>query len=265
MNLIELQQDFRSWLTSASDGAAQRLAGGTRAGLSVYQNNYRAQLVGCLQATYPQLRAWIGDETFLYAAVSHIDRCPPHAWTLDAYGEQFGDTLLALFPDNPDIHEFAWIESALSDAFVARDAAPLDAAVLPAVDWETARLGFTPSLRLAPLTTNAADIWWAMRDGQHRPEGEMLAEARGMIVWRRACVSCLRTLDALDFAALMHACTHGSFSALCDMLAERLGDSEGVAKAGALLAEWISSELITGLDDAASPPTRFDSGDPHHD
>lgn len=249
MTLFELQTELRAWLSGASDQAATRLAGDAREGLDIYQNNYRAQLVGCLQESYPQLRSWLGDEAFLYAARAHIDRHPPHAWTLDAYAVDFGDTLLALFPNNPDLHELAWIEAALAGAFVARDAAPVQANALAAIDWDSARLQLTPSLHLAPLTTNAADIWWAMHDGAERPDSHMLAAPAGVMTWRRGYVACLRALNPLEFAALVHARADGNFNSLCDMLVERLGENDGVAKAGSLLAEWIGSELITGFDD----------------
>jgi hypothetical protein len=246
MTLAELQRDFHLWLVSASSGAASRLGKDTSAGLAVYQNNYRAQLIGSLEQTFPQTRAWIGEEAFLYAAVKHIDQCPPHAWTLDAYADDFGDTLRLLFPRNPDIHELAWIESALSAAFVAPDAEPLAAAALLDLDWDRARLVLTPSLQTLPATTNAADLYWAMKEGGERPEAEMLAEPSGLIVWRQGYVSCLRTVDALEHEALVQVQANGSFAALCDALVERLGEDEGVARAGALLAHWIGSELVTG-------------------
>jgi hypothetical protein len=250
MSLAELQRDFQSWLIEGSDDAAQRINGATSAGLAVYQNNYRAQLVGSLENSYPQLLAWVGEEAFLYAAKSHIDANPPHAWTLDAYADDFGDSLLKLFPDNPDIHELAWIERALDTSFVGADAEPVTAAELAEIDWDTARLRLTPTLMSRRATTNASDIWWAMRDGKDKPEGEMLPEARALLVWRRGHVSCLRTIDPLEHEALAHLQEHGSFVALCDLLVERLGEADGVARAGALLADWIGSELITGIEHA---------------
>lgn len=251
MSLADLQRDFQSWLVSASGDAAARLQGTAGPGLAVYQNNYRAQLVASLEQSYPQLRAWIGEEAFLYSAKAHIDANPPHGWTLDAYADDFGDSLLKLFPDNPDIHELAWIEHALDASFVGPDAQPVTADDLAAIDWDTATLRLTPTLLTRRATTNAADIWWAMRDGKDKPEGEMLPEPRALLVWRRGYVSCLRNIDTLEHAALMHMQENGSFGALCDMLVERLGETDGVAKAGALLADWIGSELITGIDDAA--------------
>ena len=87
--LAELQRDFRVFLTDASPTAIERLGGAGQPGLAVYQNNYRSQLVACLESSYPQLRLWIGADAFLSAAVTHIDERPPHGWTLDATAPGF--------------------------------------------------------------------------------------------------------------------------------------------------------------------------------
>ncbi|MGV8918172.1 MAG: putative DNA-binding domain-containing protein [Pseudomonas sp.] len=250
MSLADMQRDFRTWLVSASGDAAVRLRATTIAGLDVYQNNYRAQLMGCLEAAFPQVRAWIGEDAFLSAAVSHIDNHPPHAWTLDAYPEGFHQTLIELFANNPDVHELAWIESALNESFVAADAEPLSVEALATVDWDNARLRLTPSLLTHVITTNAEEIWSALQEGTAPPEGEMLAQSHGLIVWRRQLMSRLKPVDALELEALVHLQRNGSFAELCDFLVERLGDDEGVARIGALLANWLGSELITGVEEA---------------
>lgn len=236
MMLAAMQRDFQSSLV-APFGAA-----GT--GLSVYQNNYRAQLVNCLEVSFPHLRAWMGGDAFLATAITHIDRHPPHAWTLDAYADDFHATLARQFPDNPDLHELAWIEHALAAAFIATDAAPLAPDALADIDWDTARLLLAPSFASRIATTNAHAIWCALGDEEPVPEGEMLAGPAGLIVWRRQFTPCLRQVDALEFEALRHLQADGSFAALCDLLVERLGEADGVAKAGALLASWLGSELI---------------------
>lgn len=245
MNLAELQRDFQRWLVEASPDAAGRL--GASAGLAVYQNNYRAQLVGCLENAFVQLRTWLGDDEFRDAAIAHINRCPPHAWTLDAYAEGFAETLRLRFPDNPDIHELAWIEQALGEAFVAEDAAPLPAQALTGLDWDSACLRFTPSLRLHPLTTNAEAIWSALCAGRTPPESEMLTHTGGALVWRRQYSSRLRTLDDLEYQALLMLQVDGSFIRLCEWLVERLGEADGVAKAGGWLAQWLGSEMVVAV------------------
>ncbi|GLQ52089.1 putative DNA-binding domain-containing protein [Dyella flava] len=247
MNLAQMQREFQSWLVTASDDAAQRLAGGHVAGLSVYQNNYRVQLVDCLRVSYPHVQTWLGEDAFLAAAITHIDNSPPHAWTLDAYGDDFGETLALLYPDNPEVHELAWIELALSRAFVAPDAGPLTLEALSDIDWESARLHLAPSFTAHVVTTNAADIWSALQQGIAPPESEMLAKPAAVVVWRRQFTVVLEAVDAVEHAALLQLWENGSFDALCSMLVARLGESEGVAKAGALLAGWVGKELLAGV------------------
>jgi len=254
MNLANIQGGFHAMRA----GGAGPMPASAGPGRAVYQNNYRAQLVGCLEASFPLLRDFIGEEAFLHAAAAHIRRCPPHAWTLDAYAEDFGDTLQALFPDNPDLHELAWIELALGLAFVGPDAAPVAADALAAIDWDCARLQLTPTLHLRAAVTNSADLWFALRDSSAgadasvnaalvRPESEMLPAPGGLLVWRRGFTSCLRALDAIEFAALTHLQRDGSFLGLCGLLVERLGEEQGIASAGAMLADWLGSDLVTGV------------------
>ncbi|HEY9104575.1 DNA-binding domain-containing protein [Chitinimonas sp.] len=244
--LAELQRDFRHWLIQALPDAAERLGG--EAGLAIYQNNYRTQLVGSLKASYPLLQQWLGEARFLATAVWHIDRHPPHAWTLDAYAEGFETTLIERFPDNPDVHELAWLEAALGQAFVAADAAPLPAALLAEIDWERARLQLTPSLQCRDICTNAEAIWSALWQEQTPPEAEMLAEPAGLTVWRRDHTCQLRQVDTLELAALQQLQIDGSFAALCTLLVSLLGEAEGLQKAGALLVGWLANELIVGVN-----------------
>ena len=247
MNLADWQHGFRTWLiTGTGEGVF-----GERAtkGLDVYQNNYRAQLVNCLQVSYPHVLRWIGADTFRHAAITHIDARPPRGWTLDAYGEDFGITLREMFPHNPDLHELAWIEWALSEAYVASDAVPMSKDALWSVDWDRARLRLAPSLRHRVATTNADDVWSALQeDADTVPEGEMLAAPGGFVIWRRDFTSRLRCLDADDYAALLGLFDDDRFEAMCETLVARLGEEAGVARAGALLADWLDAGVIVGID-----------------
>lgn len=247
MNLAQMQRDFQSWLVTASSDAASRLGNGSSAGLNVYQNNYRVQLIDCLEAGYPHVRTWLGEEAFLAAAVAHIDGNPPHAWSLDAYGDNFDATLISLYRDNPDLRELARIELALARAFVAPDGEVLNADALAQIDGDTATLRLAPSLELLRATTNAAEIWSALQRGEALPESVMLAEPAGVVVWRKEYTVFLDTADALEYAALLQLQSDGSFARLCGMLVERLGEEEGIAKAGALLVSWIGKEWLAAI------------------
>jgi hypothetical protein len=250
MMLADMQRDFQTWLVSATPSAAIGTDARTMAGLAVYQNNYRAQLMGCLEQSYPRLRAWMGEEAFRTAAITHIDSHPPHAWTLDAYADGFDRTLVALFSDNPDVHELAWIEHALSAAFITPDAQPLALDALTHIDWDKALLRVAPSFMSSVAVTNAEQVWSALWAEEPPPESEMLASPSGLLVWRRGHTCCLKQVPTLEREALLRLQANGSFTDLCDWLVERLGEAWGVTKAGELLAGWLASELITGIDAA---------------
>ncbi|MET3653270.1 DNA-binding domain-containing protein [Dyella japonica] len=247
MTLAELQRDFRDWLTTASADASQRLDPRSSFGMTVYQNNYRAQLVSVLEASYPQLHARLGSELFLDAAITHIDRHPPHAWTLDAYGADFEATLRAMLPHNPDVHELAWIEWSLSESFVAPDAAGVSPEQLAQIDWDTARLQFSPSLRHRPAITNAAALWSALQQDVEVPESEMLDAPRALITWRQGYTCQLKQVDTDEYAALQSLHHDNRFASLCDELVARLGEDTGVTRAGELLASWIGAGVVTGV------------------
>jgi hypothetical protein len=249
MKLAELQQDFRVWLVTGSAETAVGFGATAAAGLAVYQNNYRASLVGCLEVSYPQVRAFIGNEAFLEASIAHIDGRPPHAWTLDAYGDDFIETLTEVFPRNPDLHELAWIEWSLSEAFVAPDATPMSTAALVDMDWDQARLTLSPSLRSRSAATNAEAIWVALQDGSEAPQGAMLVAPAGVIVWRIGFSCHLRQVDADELAALRVLRDDGRFASLCDMLVDRLGEERGIARAGALLADWLGAGIVVDVGD----------------
>lgn len=244
MTLIELQRSLQVWLTTGADEAAARFGDGSGAGLSVYQNNYRAQLMGCLEQSFPHVRNWMGEEAFRAAAIAHIDDHPPHSWTLDAYPQSFPATLDVLYPDNPDLHELVWIEQALADAFVGPDSEPLSVEALGTIDWDTARIALTPTFVGRPATTNAEPIWSALQQGDPVPESVMLDEPGGLIVWRRGYAAYLRQMDAVEYDALQELVRSGSFAALCTTLADRMGEEAGVAKAADLLVQWLGSGLI---------------------
>lgn len=249
MMLAEMQQQFRDWLARSADAPSLRQGLHAERGLAVYQNNYRTQLVNVLRASYPQLLAWLGEAAFVEAAVQHIDRHPPSSWTLDVYGVDFADTLHALYPNNPDLQELAWIEWNLSDAFVARDAGTVALDQLGDIDWDTARLRLSPSLCLHAVTTNATAIWSALQADSTVPEPEMLDAPAGMIVWRRDFSCQLRQIDAIEYGALSALREDDHFQALCDVLVERLGEAQGVERAGHLLAGWLAAGIVVNVHD----------------
>jgi len=237
MSLLALQRDFGAFLR---DGDAADAAPGMR----VYQNNYRAQLVACLEDAFARSRAWIGDDAFEQAVVRHIHRVPPSSWTLDAYARDFPDTLAWLYPDDPEVAELAWLELALAEAFVGADVEPLSPAEAANVDWDRAVLRFIPTIDLRAVTSNACDLWFALAAGEAPPAAALLDEPHALIVWRQNLVSRFRLIDAREEQALLLARAGLSFADLCAALVTSCGEVDGVALAGAYLGRWLADGLL---------------------
>lgn len=250
MTLLALQRDIRAWLVSDDAAAAERLGAGAAPGLRIYQNNYRAQLVACLDDSFQRTRDWIGGEAFHQAVIAHVDRVPPSSWTLDAYPRDFPATLAMLYPDDPEIAELAWLDYALGEAFVGADADPLRPEDAAAIDWGQAVLSFTPTLDLADLTTNATAIWAALSAGEVPPALEMLPQPGAILVWRQDHVARFRAIDGDEQQALLSARAGMPFAALCEELVEALGEAAGIAAAGGYLGCWLGDGLIIAAEPA---------------
>ena len=247
MSLLALQRDFRSWLTTESADAGARLETDPAPGLSVYLNNYRASLMGCLAESFKITRAWLGDEAFEAAAANHIDRLPPHSWTLDAYARDLPATLALRYPDDPEVADLARLECALGFAFVGRDADAIDPATLTAIDWDTAVLRFVPTLDLLDVTTNAAAIWSAITSEERPPAAALLPEPTCIAIWRNALTPAFRTLDIDEASALRLMMSGRGFGELCAILIDQHGEEEGPAMAGAFLGQWLRDGTVSAI------------------
>jgi hypothetical protein len=245
MMLAALQADFGRWLQAECPDAATRLSGG--AGLDVYLNNYRSQLVAALESSFPQLQRWLGETAFLAAAAKHIEASPPSAWTLDAYGEDFPATIAALYPDDPECAELARIEWALAEAFTTPDLAPLSAETLGAVEWETARFAFLPNLAMLPVTTNAAALWQSLVAGTVPPAAQRLPAPGAVLLWRDGFNPSFRTIEQGEATAILQLEAGMPFGALCAALAEEHGEAASAAIVGAWLGAWLRDGLLAAL------------------
>ncbi|WP_084583396.1 HvfC/BufC N-terminal domain-containing protein [Sphingomonas azotifigens] len=245
MRLAALQADFGRWLRAECPDAATRLGGG--AGLDVYLNNYRSQLVAALQSSFPQLQRWLGETAFLAAAARHVEASPPSAWTLDAYGEDFPATIAALYPDDPECAELARIEWALAAAFTTPDLAPLSAESLGEVQWETARFAFMPTLAMLPVTSNAAALWQSLVDGTVPPAVQRLPAPGAVLLWRDGFNPSFRTIEQAEATAILQLEAGMQFGALCTALADAHGEAGSAAIVGGWLGAWLRDGLLAAL------------------
>jgi hypothetical protein len=247
VNLLELQQDFRAWLTAESPGAARRLGANAAPGLAVYINNYRGQLMACLRASYPVLLAWLGEESFDRAAAAHVDGYPPRNWTLDAYALDFPLTVRSLFPKDAEVVELAVLERELGLAFVGPDAPSVDVHALGGIDWDQAIFDLVPTFSMHSLATNAAAIWSAINAGDRPPSAALLEAPADVAFWRYEFTPVFRTLSQLESIGLRMVRKGRNFGEICSKINEVLGPDEGLRMAGEFLAEWLRAGLIRAV------------------
>ena len=247
MSLLALQRDMRDWLDQGSENIAARFPVSARAGLGIYQNNYRAQLAACLEESFPVTLAWLGGKAFHEAVVAHVEAEPPSSWTLDRYPCGFPGTLRRLYSDDQEVAELAALELALAEAFVAADA-PLLAVDMTKVDWDRAVFSFAPSLSCQPMSTNAPAIWTAIVAEDSPPPATMLPAPGALIVWRSGEVCRFRTIEASEAEALRFLRGPGaSFGSFCAGL-----DEQQAGEVGDWLGQWIGDGLIAEISDGSA-------------
>lgn len=260
MTLAQSQAEFMAHVLAEDhalpDGWSERHA----AGLAIYRNNYRTSLVEALRSTYERTAAYVGEDAFRQAAAHHLITHPPKSWTLDRAGDGFPETLRDLFKSDPEVAELGWLEAAMHTAFVAADAAPLDAAgfgeataLFSEDDWSDMRLRFLPGTALAPVAYDIPALWRAIDpEGESPSQADRLEAPMHLIVWREGMKPVFRLVDQAEGEAICALMGGTSYGDTCALLVERLGEEAAIAQAGAMLGRWLHDGLIEGVSSPAA-------------
>lgn len=241
MSLPQLQDDFCAYLLDRPN----QMAGQVTGDLGVYHHAYRVQLLNCLRDTFEKSWSWLGDENFEAAAHTHIAAHPPSSWSLNFYGGDFDLTLAALYPNDPEIAELAWLEWSLRRAFDGADAGAPDPAALAEIDWDNAILHLVPTLTIRTVESNCAAIWTALAEEGAPPPAERLPAPIAIRVWKQGLTPKFRSIDAIEEQALRLLLGGADFAALCAVL-----DSE--QEIGRCLGSWLQDGVIAAITDHAA-------------
>jgi hypothetical protein len=254
MTLAARQQAFMAAILDDEAAMPHGWSAGHAAGLDIYRNNYRSALVEALVATFERTQRWVGEDSFRRAAAHHLILHPPTSWTLDDAGEGFDLTLAELFAGDPEVAELAWLEWAMHRAFTAADRASLTHADLSARtasfsdnDWAELAFAFLPGLALRKVAHDVGTLWNTLGSDAFSAPDISLPQRHDLVVWREALRPTFRLLDPLDGEVLASAMAGASFGDICALLAERLGQEQGITRAGALLGQWLGDGLIAAL------------------
>ena len=249
MSLLDMQQQFRTFLVGGSNALHQYVPVDASPGLAVYHHAYRAQLEECMRETFERTWAWLGDEQFHHDVRHYIEAHPPVSWTISDYGAHFADVLDTRYPDSPEVGELALLDWTLRRAFDGPDGTAITTeAMTHHIDWDRAKILFVPTLRVFAVRSNCGALWSAMASEKVPPAVEYFTDVAAIRVWREGHRCRFQTIDELEMLALKHVANGASFAELCANLAHLLGEAHGASAAGELLATWIGEGMVAAIE-----------------
>lgn len=226
--------------------AAMELGGERR--LQIYRNHFTISLTECLAATFPVLKALVGESFFNQCARAFATDHPPSSPVLFEYGEAFPPYLFEAtrsvdYAYFADVGAFEW---AINHAYHADDAAEFDAVTILTVPDD--RRGnmvfrFHPSIRLIVSEFPILDIWHANQPGVDSQAVDLSSGSIHLLVWRNGIDVVWRQLskaEAIFANALLEGMT----------LAEACGraiSEDATFQPNAVLADLIGGNALSGF------------------
>lgn len=239
MNLAGMQRQLLGALLEYAPEASV-----ASAGLRVYANNVRGQLVEALRETYERTERWFGVERFTAYANAYIEEHPSGDWSLNRYGADFPAFLAGELPPSDPGDEIAWLDGALRDAFYGADLTPVALHDVTVTDWDRAVFRFIPSLRVRSMRSNAPALWAALNAALVPPDAMVLPEPVAVRVWRAGLTPRFTSMAPWEAECLVSAMSGATFGELCAQVSEMKPDSDVALLAGQLLRTWFDDGLV---------------------
>lgn len=239
MSLLALQTAFRAEIIAPDDDTQP-----SPLGMAIYRNAYRGRLLEALRSGFERTVRWVGDEAFTAAACHYILQRPPTSWTLDVYGTDFPDLLEALFAQDVEVAELAWMEWAMQTAFAAPDRPTLDPADLAGAgladsDWNRLCFSMAPGFASRPVQTNCTDLWAALAEG---PDQDFITSRGGtahLLIWRQGIAPHYRVTTPDEASALIRLSQGQSLG--------QIAAAQDPERLGPWFAGWLAEGLFSGF------------------
>lgn len=249
--LADVQSLFQAAVVDGADDVLGLIPANSRTTrdvlFGVYRHAYVARLVEVVQNAYPMLAVYMGEAAFKDMARAYVALYPSRHANARWYASDVPHLLER--PDYsgaPHLREIALIERQLDLAFDAADGPVLDLAALgrhPPETWGGLVFRPHPSATVLPLSTNAFDIWAAIKNEIDVPPAVRLAEPQSLLVWRRDGVATSRVLGPEERMLWIEAARGTSFGGLAEMAAV-FDDPE---MAALRVAQYLQGWLVSGL------------------
>jgi len=253
MGLRELQRSFQDRVLWHRRGIESQLNDaqdedfGPR--LDTYVVGYRTRLMESLGASYPVLKAALGDDEFEQEARRYIESTDSRHFSVRNYGGALGEQLVERLstPRGQALKELAEWEWRLAEVFDAADDVPLGVQELSAVApglWPALSFSLRACVRCFDTRTNAVQ-WWRGSNGLCEKPAELTVSAPGRwLIWRRGVITLFRSLGPLESELLEKLREGATFGLLCESMALQVGDSDAPQRTASLLRGWLAEEII---------------------
>ncbi len=253
IRLRERQSRFLAALVEGSD-ASDLGAGPGETGMDIYRNNYRSALIGALESTFERTARLAGREAFRQAAIHHVIAHPPTSWTLDVVGQGFAGTCRALFVNDPDVAEIAWLEWAMACSFTSRDTDVISledferiSAAYDDSHWTQLRLSFLPALTIGSAQFDLTVLWRSLAETSRDVEVAAAEPGQRVVVWRDGERPVFRLMSESEAYCLETMQSGAAFGEICEHLAVGAGAESGGQQAAAMLRKWLSLSLVESV------------------
>ncbi|MGE5240250.1 MAG: DUF2063 domain-containing protein [Bacteroidota bacterium] len=266
--LASLQSDFQSFLLRREERLLDRVSGtakvSVQARVAIYYDAYRLRLQEALDANYPVLHAWVGDDEFEQLGLAYLDAHPSRHFSIRYFGHRLPEFLgTDAYRKQPYLAEMSALEWALSEAFEAADGQIMqieDMAGIPPDAWPCMRFRFHSSVRRLNLLWNVPPIWKAINQNLDaekngaEPTAKVPAPAaeeypRSWLIWRQELKTYFRSLPVDEAWAIDTAVAGGTFAEICEGLVEWIDAQNVAVHAAGLLKRWIGDGIICNVTD----------------
>lgn len=251
--LKELQENFQRAIVEGDDAVLASIVDSPKEKrevlLGVYRHAYVYRLIDVLAADYEQLYALLGEEQFGAMAQSYIAAYPSETPNARWFGAKLPQFLSEdkRYSFAPVLRDLAALEQLLNDVFDAEDTLVLcqnDLANTPPQEWESLTFSPHPTARRLDLTTNAMEIWQALKSEETPPEPVSVGETVQLIAYRPEYTSTIRPMNSEEAMTWDEMTKAVSFGQLCSLVAFFGGEDEAPLRAAGYLQNWISAGML---------------------
>ena len=214
--------------------------------VEIYHGMYLLRMVEALEADYPAVRHFLGEEAFEELVAEYVQSFPSRSYTLNRLGDHVPAFFLA-HPERPHaafLVDLARYELAVTEAFDEQESpvlSPEEARAIPASAWPTARLVPVAAFRLLALRHPIGAHVEASKRGATPPAPRR--RQSWMAVYRRdyAVMRIDLTRPQYDLLAALAAGTPLAEAVAAAALALRASRRESA------VSRWFSSWVAAGM------------------